>query len=189
MGEYFRHARADRARLGRVAARRPAAGRHAPARPASAGTSRSPATASVSSTRRRRRADRRWLETFRLALADGCPVSEQALDCIEQNVDRYTADDFVGTEAIASSCARCSTRGPGLYARLSEMHDCGLLNQIFPEFEKIHCRVIRDFYHRYTVDEHTLLTIRDLESLWHPSDAPGASASRRCSRSCTRRSC
>src|SRR5205085_782031 len=52
----------------------------------------------------------------------------------------------------------------GLYARLSEMHDCGLLGRIFPEFERIHSRVIRDFYHKYTVDEHTLLALRNLES-------------------------
>ena len=41
------------------------------------------------------------------------------------------------------------------------MHDCGLLNRIFPEFAKVHCRVVRDFYHKYTVDEHTLLTIQE----------------------------
>ncbi len=54
---------------------------------------------------------------------------------------------------------------PGLYADLSELHDAGLLGRIFPEFDAIHCRVIRDFYHKYTVDEHTLLTLRNLESL------------------------
>ena len=48
------------------------------------------------------------------------------------------------------------------------MHDCGLLTRIFPEFEKVHCRVVRDFYHKYTVDEHTLLAIRNLESLLDP---------------------
>ena len=53
----------------------------------------------------------------------------------------------------------------GLYARLSEMHDCGLLGRVFPEFQAISWRVVRDFYHRYTVDEHTLLTIRNLERL------------------------
>jgi [protein-PII] uridylyltransferase len=58
---------------------------------------------------------------------------------------------------------------PGLYARLSEMHDCGLLGRVFPEFDRIHCRVIRDFYHKYTVDEHTLLTLRNLESLLTPA--------------------
>ncbi len=59
------------------------------------------------------------------------------------------------------------------------MLECGLLGAIFPEFEKIHCRVIRDFYHKYTVDEHTLLTIRHLESLWHPDERRAAPASRR----------
>jgi [protein-PII] uridylyltransferase len=53
----------------------------------------------------------------------------------------------------------------GLYRTLSEMNDSGLLARIFPEFERIHCRVIRDFYHKYTVDEHTLLALRSLESL------------------------
>ena len=41
--------------------------------------------------------------------------------------------------------------------------------------------MVRDFYHKYTVDEHTLLTIRNLERLTDGGHA-GASASRRCSR-------
>ena len=45
------------------------------------------------------------------------------------------------------------------------MHDCGLLGRMFPEFQAISWRVVRDFYHKYTVDEHTLLTIRNLERL------------------------
>jgi [protein-PII] uridylyltransferase len=113
-----------------------------------------------------------WIEIFRLALADGCPVSEQALDCIEQNLDRYTADDFAGTEAERQQLRNLFYPRPGLYARLSEMHDCGLLTRILPEFEGIHCRVIRDFHHKYTVDEHTLLTLRGLETLWNPA-TPG----------------
>jgi len=36
---------------------------------------------------------------------------------------------------------------------------------VFPEFQAISWRVVRDFYHKYTVDEHTLLTIRNLERL------------------------
>ena len=109
-----------------------------------------------------------WPEIFRLALADGCPVSEQALDCIEQNLSQFGADDFAGTEAERQQFRALLYPRPGLYARLSEMHDCGLLNRILPELEGIRCRVIRDFHHKYTVDEHTLLTIRGLETLWNP---------------------
>ena len=31
----------------------------------------------------------------------------------------------------------------------------------FPELERIDCLVIRDFYHRYTVDEHTLVAMQN----------------------------
>jgi len=50
------------------------------------------------------------------------------------------------------------------------MHDCGLLGRVFPEFQAISWRVVRDFYHKYTVDEHTLLTIRNLERLGATED-------------------
>jgi [protein-PII] uridylyltransferase len=110
-----------------------------------------------------------WLEAFRIALAHQCAVSEQALNCIEQNLHRCRADDFVTTEGDRIQLRKLLAPRPGLYDRLSELHDCGLLNKIFPEFAKIHCRVVRDFYHKYTVDEHTLLAIRGVESLLDPA--------------------
>src|SRR6266849_2260605 len=54
---------------------------------------------------------------------------------------------------------------PHLDVALWSMHETGMLNAVFPEQEQIECLVIRDFYHRYTVDEHTLMTIRTLLSL------------------------
>ena len=42
------------------------------------------------------------------------------------------------------------------------MHETGVSERAFPELEKIECLVIRDFYHRYTVDEHTLVTMQTL---------------------------
>jgi [protein-PII] uridylyltransferase len=109
-----------------------------------------------------------WVLAFRKALDHGCAVSDQALIFVEQHVDRYGADDFVTEEPHRQLIRGLLRPRRGLYARLSEMHDCGLLERIFPEFEKVHCRVVRDFYHKYTVDEHTLLTIRNLESLLDP---------------------
>ena len=51
------------------------------------------------------------------------------------------------------------------YDALFAMHSTGVLTALFPEFKPIDCLVIRDFYHRYTVDEHSLLTIKHLHVL------------------------
>src|SRR5262245_52185453 len=53
----------------------------------------------------------------------------------------------------------------GIYNTLLTMHEVGLLGRIFPDFEEIRCRVIRDFFHKYTVDEHSLIAIRNIEEL------------------------
>ena len=106
-----------------------------------------------------------WLGAFQAALDAGSEVSEEALSCIQQHVDRYRADDFFADAHDRAALLRFLAPKPGLYARLSQMHDCGLLGRVFPEFQAISWRVVRDFYHKYTVDEHTLLTIRNLERL------------------------
>jgi [protein-PII] uridylyltransferase len=112
-----------------------------------------------------------WIGAFQAAIESGSEVSEDALACIQQHVDRYRADDFFPKAQDRAALLRLLKPKPGLYARLSEMHDCGLLGRVFPEFQAISWRVVRDFYHKYTVDEHTLLTIRNLERIG-ASDAP-----------------
>ena len=53
---------------------------------------------------------------------------------------------------------------------LRAMHETGLLQIIIPVWEQIECLVVRDFYHRYTVDEHTLVTLEYLEELRATND-------------------
>jgi len=106
-----------------------------------------------------------WIAAFQAAIDHGTDVSEEALSCIQQHVDRYRADDFFADAEDRAALLAFLKPREGLYARLSEMHDCGLLGRVFPEFQAISWRVVRDFYHKYTVDEHTLLTIRNLERL------------------------
>ncbi len=96
-------------------------------------------------------------------------MSDEALSCVQQNAGRFTPEDFFPTTAHRDALLHFLKPTPGLYARLSEMHDSGLLGQMIPEFKAINCRVVRDFYHKYTVDEHTLLTIRNLERLTDPA--------------------
>ena len=61
---------------------------------------------------------------------------------------------------------------PGLALR--PMQRLGLLMEVLPEFALIDSLVVRDFYHRYTVDEHTLRTIEHLQELADPPDERGA---------------
>jgi [protein-PII] uridylyltransferase len=48
---------------------------------------------------------------------------------------------------------------------LRAMHSLNLLAHAVPEFEAINLLVLRDLYHRYTVDEHTLMAIDVLHQL------------------------
>ena len=111
---------------------------------------------------------RTWLLPFEAALEADVPVSDQALTCIERHGKRYAPERFFASTDERDRLLRILRPRPGLYNRLSEMHGCGLLGRLFPEFQKIYCLVIRDFYHKYTVDEHTLQTIRSLEGLCTP---------------------
>ena len=54
---------------------------------------------------------------------------------------------------------------PNASLSLRAMHETGVLGLLFPEWTAIECEVIRDFNHRYTVDEHTLITIQNIEEL------------------------
>jgi [protein-PII] uridylyltransferase len=84
-------------------------------------------------------------------------------------------------ERIADAIPRLSAsleEGPGLWRQMAKiltgegagralrsMHALGMLELILPEFHGIDALVIRDAYHRYTVDEHTFVVIDTLHGL------------------------
>ncbi len=59
--------------------------------------------------------------------------------------------------------------GPHAAHALRTMHALGVLEMLIPEFHGIDALVIRDSYHRYTVDEHTFLTIDNVHGLRTPA--------------------
>src|SRR5579863_5551217 len=59
--------------------------------------------------------------------------------------------------------------GPHAAHALRTMHALGVLEMLIPEFHGIDALVIRDSYHRYTVDEHTFLTIHNVHGLRQPA--------------------
>ena len=61
---------------------------------------------------------------------------------------------------------------PRSMVALRAMQETGILSAVIPEWQRIDCLVVRDFYHRYTVDEHTLVAIQSLEDLERARDDP-----------------
>ena len=53
----------------------------------------------------------------------------------------------------------------GVYETLLEMHKAGVLGAFIPEFGRLLCMVLHDAYHIYTVDQHSLMLIREIERL------------------------
>src|SRR5207248_4135823 len=56
---------------------------------------------------------------------------------------------------------------------LRAMHFLGLLNLFLPELAAIDALVIRDYYHRFTVDEHSFRAIENLHQLRQPQSEWG----------------
>ena len=52
-----------------------------------------------------------------------------------------------------------------VYETLSEMHRSGVLGAFIPEFGRLLCMVLHDAYHTYTVDQHSLRLIKEIEEL------------------------
>ncbi len=105
---------------------------------------------------------------FRFVARHGLPLAPATEKLLVEGLGRFR--DWVTSApgqwpAIADILSQ-----PKAYEALSAMHDTGALYALFPELEAIDCLVIRDFYHRYTVDEHTLLTIRTLHRIGKKED-------------------
>jgi [protein-PII] uridylyltransferase len=92
---------------------------------------------------------------------------------VEQMIARgpYAAG-WPGDPAAAGPPFRRILTLPSAGVALRAMHRVGVLDALLPEFRAVDSLVIRDLYHRYTVDEHTLLTIEALHALRHATFEP-----------------
>ncbi len=105
------------------------------------------------------------LKLFSRSVRYQVPVSEEALDQIRRNL-LLIGDRLRASAEIRDHFLRLLRQRQGVYQALFLMHEIGLLGRIFPEFDRIRCHVTQDFFHKYTVDEHSLLTVKNLEDLY-----------------------
>ncbi len=105
----------------------------------------------------------RLLEAFELMARDGLKLSPEAERAISA-----TLPELIGLECGLSESwplLRQILTAPHAAETLRAMHALGVLVRLFPEFAAIDSLVIRDFYHHYTVDEHSFRTIQNLGHL------------------------
>jgi len=106
----------------------------------------------------------RLLKVFWYAQQMGYALSPEIKDYIRADV--HLIGEAVRRSSRALGFLLAILREPkGVAATLRSTHELGVLGSYIPEFAKLTCLVQFDFYHKYTVDEHTFLAIENLEHL------------------------
>jgi [protein-PII] uridylyltransferase len=103
------------------------------------------------------------LRLFEFIARHGIPLATETERRLEQSREALAAY-WAAQESLWPSL-RSILSLPHAAKALRSMHDANLLQALFPEWNQIVCLVVPDFYHRYTVDEHTLVTIEKLAEL------------------------
>ncbi|WP_446742097.1 bifunctional uridylyltransferase/uridylyl-removing protein GlnD [Silvibacterium acidisoli] len=106
------------------------------------------------------------LRVFGNMANNGYKLSQNAEDRIVENLPVLAVQMPEGP--FLWNCLREVLLGPYAAHTLRTMHALGILELLIPEFHGIDSLVIRDSYHRYTVDEHTFLVINNVHALRQP---------------------
>lgn len=112
------------------------------------------------------------LEIFATIARTGCRLGREAEERISQALPLLSANLEEGPALWLRLQAVLLGRFAG--TALRSMHALGVLELLIPEFHGIDALVIRDAYHRYTVDEHTFVLIDTLHSLEGSQTGPKA---------------
>ena len=103
------------------------------------------------------------LALFATMAQTGATLARSAESTLEQAIPRLSANLEDGPKLWQQLAAILTAPSAG--TALRTMHALGILELLLPEFHGIDALVIRDAYHRYTVDEHTFVLIDTLHAL------------------------
>lgn len=103
------------------------------------------------------------LELFTFVARHGLHLSWDAHRRLTGNCDALTAR--LRTEKIPWAAWQVFFAQPSVALALREMQETRLLAAAIPYWSSVECLVVRDFYHRYTVDEHSIVAVEVIDRL------------------------
>jgi [protein-PII] uridylyltransferase len=106
------------------------------------------------------------LSLFEFVGRHGLKLTSETERCVEASVPKLR--QWAHDSPEVWSYFRRILVSPHAGAALRAMHRLGVLVLLFPEFKAVDSLVIRDYYHRYTVDEHSLVAIENIHALRNP---------------------
>ncbi len=111
----------------------------------------------------------RLMEIFSVAQHDSIGVSDELKVAVRGNL-RLVDRSFRASREASRAFLRTLGQPGKVASTLRAMHDTGFLGRFLPEFARVTFLVQHDFYHRFTVDEHTLTAIDALDEAVNVQD-------------------
>lgn len=106
------------------------------------------------------------LRLFELAQQEHLQIETTLLDEIQQHMAMMTEEAFFTNKA--SDVFRRILAGPwGVAKTLEAMHRAHVLEKMIPVFSRVRGLMQFNQYHKYTVDEHSLLAVQQAEDMAH----------------------
>ncbi len=104
------------------------------------------------------------IRIFADAQKSRCDLSHEARSLVRAHLDLID-DTFRRSAAANLPFFEILKWKERVYESLSDMHRSGVLGALIPEFGRLLCMVLHDAYHIYTVDQHSLRLIKEIEEL------------------------
>ncbi|HKY07449.1 MAG TPA: [protein-PII] uridylyltransferase, partial [Candidatus Binatia bacterium] len=93
-----------------------------------------------------------------------CQLTHESRELLRRNLELID-DEFRRSAGANTPFFSILKWKESVYETLAEMHRSGVLGAFIPEFGRLLCMVLHDAYHIYTVDQHSLHLIKEIERL------------------------
>ncbi len=107
----------------------------------------------------------RIIRLFEISQKTGCAFDGELLSELSRILSGITAEDLCNSREVGAKVMEMLSRRGRVGPVLRGLYETGVLDILMPEFSVVRFLPRRDLYHRYTVDEHSILTTEILDGL------------------------